>query len=388
MTTPITEYTAERDDWDTMRWLAFNEATVGRLNRALLRFDYGMGSGAGAGGKSIKVTTLHPDRPGDSEQFRICFETTQDIRTRSSDAGKSKNALVNKQSWLFQVPAPFVAAMREVLDAELRWTLTSREQPRVMSKTKKGAKGNTWETKQHDKTLAEWALAGGINLYKDVWDSMNFSPPKKKLTELDGDEYDQFRHALAARTLSARAPDGSDEIDGKPWIKPLVYVSSNGDEMLAIAMKNFRDGAPIVQDNSDKMLPQTKMFKWGVDDAGEPCKKALTLEDGLACMTHTAEPFVFSCRIRWSLKHWWIESKGGSGAFHLETVELLEGKEDDGGFSTMDIGAPKAVAKRSVEAADVPPADVPPVVAATGDAEAGEVEPSQKRARVEGDESD
>ena len=389
----IAEYSAERDDRDSKRWLAFNELNVGRLQRSLLRFEFAMGTGAGAGGKAIKVYTLHPDRPQEPELFRICFETKQDIRTRSSDVGKGKNALVNKTSWLFQVPAPFVTAMREVLDAEMRWAMTSREQPLVLSKTKKGATNgkSMWETKAHDKTLAEWALAGGINLYKDVWDSMNIDRSKKKLSDLESGEYEEFRHALAARTAGPRAPDGSDDIDAKPWIKPLVYASSNGDEMLAIAMKNYRDGAPILVEGSDKTLQQTKLFRWETDEAGELVKKALTTEEGLAGMTHTGEPYIFTCRIRWSLKHWWIESKGGSGAFHLETVELLEGKEDESGFTTLDIGAPKAVKRKAEADAEAPeqalPLTQPDAAPQPPQEQPAEDEEPSKRARA-GDESD
>ena len=381
----ITEYAAEREDRDNTRWLAFNENTVGRLSRKLLRFEYGMGIGAGVGGKSIKVFTLHPDRPDSKELFRILFETTQDIRTRSSDASKSKNALVNKTSWLFQVPAPFVDAMRDVLDAEMRWAIASREQPMVRSKTKKGAGGKSmWETKQHDKTLAEWALAGGINLYKDVWDGM-FSRGTKA-ADVDEAKYEEFRHALAERTAGPRAPDWGEDIDAKPWIKPLVYTSSGGDNMLAIAMKNFRDGAPILQEGSDKVLPQTKIFKWEADEAGALVKRALTMEEGMAAMTHTGEAFTFGSKIRFSLKHWWLESKGGSGAFHLETVELLECADDDAGFTTMDIGK----VKRDAEPAEPKgePKGEPKEEPKEEKPDEEEDEPAAKHARTDGDASD
>lgn len=301
---PIREYAADAEDADSMRWLAFGEETVGRLDRKLLRFQYFMGHGSATGCRFIKVTTLHPDHPSDKQEFRICFETTQEMCTRST---KRTSALVSKNMWLFEIPAPFVKALQEVLDAELRWTLTSREQPVVCFKS-----GNICKPMQR-KVLAEWALGGGLNLYKDVWDAMGL-PCGGKAADLDEAKYEEFRHALVAYTKSY-------EVDGRPRFKPLLY----GNDTVSISMKNFRNGAPIVLEGSDKALPQTKVFRW---ETGEPCRHTLTVEEGVVAMTHEqgAEPFTFGSKVCFSIQHWWIDASGISSAFHLESVELFKSR--------------------------------------------------------------
>ena len=336
----------DRDDRGPS-YLVFNEDNIHLLDVNLLSFEMALGTGAGKGGRKVVLRMAHPARPAADVKFRVSFECRTPTRVRSDDTSSTAKQ-ISKLSFLVQYPEAFVTKLREI-HAKLMEALTSREPAKVLMKREaKGAKDRAqWEVKEMDISTAEWALAGGINLYKDAWDDMGL-PRKGKMTDLSAEQYAEFRTRLIERAgTTPRKPDGNEPMDQRPWVRPLVYgqreTEGEGERLppaVAVALKNFKDGAAVKSDNGE--MPQTRIFMW-VEEDGVRVKKALSVPEALPHITHggegaPAQAHYIKTVSRFSVKHWWIDPKGVNGLVHLDTLEFEPAEEQTTGYFSTDIG--------------------------------------------------
>lgn len=200
-------------------------------------------------------------------------------------------------------------------------------------------------------------------------------PRKGKMSGLTVEESSKFSAALAKRADGPRKPDGTEPGDQKPWIRPLVYRRNDADQegsnnlppTVPVSLKNYsvKDASAVKGDTGD--LPQTHIFMW-TDEDGVRVKKPLSVPEALPHLGHGGEgcppqAHYFTTASRFSLKHWWIDTKGANGLIQLDTLEFEPVQEHTVGYFTTDIGVTFGGAKDGAASVvgDVAADDVVPV---------------------------